>query len=64
MRIVKALGLIEEGVSVKMGIAGTCAGTTTLCFALPGNGRYSASVDADVLDDFPEHLTLSWDWTL
>lgn len=52
-RIVKELGLIEDGVSVKTGIAGTCAGTTTLCFAFPGNGRYSALVDADVLDDFP-----------
>lgn len=28
-------------------------GTTTLCFALPGNGKYSALVDADILDDYP-----------
>lgn len=51
-RIVKELELTEDGVSAKIGIAGTCFGTTTICFAFPGNGRYSALVDADILDDF------------
>lgn len=52
-KIVKELGLVANGRSSKIGITGLKVGTTTLCFALPGNGKYSALVDADILDDYP-----------
>ena len=50
-RVARLLELSTGGKSVSIGIGGAVSGSTSLCFAFPGNQRYAAMVDASLLQD-------------
>ena len=50
-RVVRHLELPADGHAVNMGVGGPVGGSTSLCFAFPGNNRYAALIEAAWLPD-------------
>lgn len=49
--VVRKLGLRADGKAVSIGAGGPVGGSTSICFAFPGNRRYAALVEASWLPD-------------
>ena len=49
--VTKKLELPADGKAVNIGIGGAQSGSTSICFAFPGNKRYAALVEASWLPD-------------
>lgn len=49
--VVKRLELSADGKGVSIGVGGSVGGSTSICFAFPGNRRYAALVEASWLPD-------------
>ena len=50
-RVVEKLELPADGQGVSIGAGGPIGGSTSICFAFPGNSRYAALVEASWLPD-------------
>lgn len=50
-RVARQLQMPTDGRSVSIGIGGAQGGSTSICFAFPGNRRYAALVEASWLPD-------------
>lgn len=49
--VVEKLELPSNGKGVSIGVGGAVSGSTSICFAFPGNKRYAALVEASWLPD-------------
>ncbi len=49
--VVEKLKLSADGKAESVGISGSVGGSTSICFAFPGNSRYAALVEASWLPD-------------
>ena len=49
--VARKLELPADGRAVSIGVGGPVAGSTSICFAFPGNKRYAALVEASWLPD-------------